>query len=153
MDEGAGDGSVGGPAGKLPSASSDSRFAEVHVPAARARNRKGHFVGLGTPVEGGDVRLVKRALSKKDYRRYLEDNEHLALKVIVDVLKDKRVPAREKLQAAQDLLNRLHGRVAAPGEGGDAKKKLESMSTDELRDHVISLARDAGMRIESGDIN
>ena len=48
----------------------------------------------------------------------------------------------------EDLLNRLHGRATGPSDAAEARKKVEAMGVDELKEYAKSLARDAGLDLE-----
>lgn len=123
-------------------------FSEVNVPGARTRDKKGMFSGLGTPVESSEVKAVHRAAKIRDYRKFLESIEPTALRVLADALRDKKVPAKERIMIAQDILTRLHGKALVPQEAEEAKRRVEQMSTDELRDFVGELAGEMGMKVK-----
>lgn len=123
-------------------------FSEVNLPGARTRDRKGKFSGLGTPVESTEVQAVRRAAKIRDYRKFLESIEPTALNVLASALRDKKVPAKERILIAQDILTRLHGKALVPQEADEAKRRVEQMSTDELRDFVGELAGEMGMNLK-----
>lgn len=123
-------------------------FSEVNVPGARTRNKHGRFSGLGTPVESTEVQAVRRAAKIRDYRKFLESIEPAAMRVLADALRNKKVPVKERLLVAQDILTRLHGKALVPQEAEEAKRRVEHMSTDELKDFVGELAGEMGMKVK-----
>jgi hypothetical protein len=83
---------------------------------------------------------------KADYRKFLEDMEPAALKVLKQALKDESVPIKERKEIAMDVLTRLHGKVIQNTEVEDAKKRVEGMSNDELREFIMELAAETGIK-------
>lgn len=132
------------------SSSPEFRFAEVNLPA-RTRDGRGQFRSLGTPVESQEVRSVRRAVELKNYRRFLEAMEPAALRVMSAALRDRKVAVKDKILIAQDVLNRLHGKTLQPVEAEEARRKVEQMSVDELRDYVGSLAGELGIVVQKQD--
>jgi plasmid stability protein len=124
--------------------SSGKNFFEVNVPDARTRDKKGRFKSLGYPVESAEVRGVDRGPKERDYRKVLESMEPEAFKVLKAGLKDSRVPMKDRIAIAQDVLTRLHGKTVQSQEAEDARRKVESMSLDELKKYVQELAGEVG---------
>lgn len=134
--------------GTKPDPKPDKRFAEVHVSWSHVRDSKGRWRGLKRLADDPAVAQTRMNKAAKDYRRFLEAVEPAAWRVIADVVKNKRYPLKERLLAAQDVLNRLHGKVLTPQEAQDARKKVENMSTDELREFIVTMLRESNLAVE-----
>lgn len=115
---------------------------ESLVKDARPRNRRGEFSASGL---GESVELRERKVKVRDYRKFLESIEPAAFQVMARGLRDGKVPMKDRILIAQDVLNRLHGRVLQPQEAEEAKRRVENMSTDELRSYVLGLLGEAGL--------
>ena len=131
----------------------ETNFAEVSVGRARTRDSRGHFKSLGAPVESSEVRSVRRAEAVRDYRKFLATMEPAAFRVLMDALKDKRVSMKDRIEIAQDVLTRLHGKVIGSTEADDARRRVESMSTDELKAHVVELAKEMGLDLRARTVS
>lgn len=130
----------------------DVRFAEVNS-TDRTRGKDGRWKSLGASVESREVREVRRAAEMKNYRRFLESVEPAALRVMAQALKDGKVAMKDRILIAQDILNRLHGKTLQPVEAEEARRRVEQMSTDELREYVGSLAAELGLNVPVKVVN
>lgn len=123
----------------------EKRFMEVHDPRARTRDAGGRWRSVSTLSKEADDSGVKRSIKTRDYRRFLESIEPRAMRVLADALRDKKIPMKERLLVAQDVLNRIHGKSLTPVEADQARRKVESMSTDELREYIKRVAAEADL--------
>jgi hypothetical protein len=123
----------------------EKRFMEIHDSRARVRDVRGRWRGVGTLAKEVEESGVKRSIKARDYRKFLEAVEPRAMKVLADALRDKRIPLKDRLLVAQDVLNRLHGKALVPVEADAARRRVEQMSTDELRDYIKSVASEVGL--------
>lgn len=126
------------------------KFSEVNDPRARTRDKSGKWSGLGALAESPEVKVVSSAIKTRDYRKFLESIEPGAMQVLARAMRSKGVPIKERIAIATDILNRLHGKALVSVEADAAKKKIEQMSTDELRDLVKKLLAETGL--EEADV-
>jgi hypothetical protein len=120
-------------------------FAEVNDAKARTRDKSGRFKALGASVESDEVRGVTRAEKVRDYRKFLATMEPAAFRVLQAALNNKLVSMKDKIEIAQDILTRMHGKVLGSTEADDARRRVEAMSTDELKAHLVELAKEMGL--------
>ena len=123
----------------------DQRFSEVNDPRARTRDKTGRWSGLGALAESPEVKSVSTAIKTRDYRKFLESIEPGAMQVLAKAMRSKGVAMKERIAIATDILNRLHGKAITSVEADAAKKRVEQMSTDELRDLVKKLLTETGI--------
>ena len=124
-------------------------FAEVNDNRARTRDKGGRFKALGASVESDKVREIHRAEKIRDYRKFLATMEPAAFRVLQAALNDKMVSMKDRIEIAQDVLTRMHGKVLGSTEADEARRRVESMSTDELKVHLIDLAKEMGMDLRA----
>lgn len=118
----------------------DPRFVGASDYRGRLRGKNGKFAsGLGAPAQGEHSAAVSRALKKRDYRAFLEAIEPAALGLLEKALRSTKVPMKERIGIAMELVTRLHGKTVQNLDADKAKQKVENMSHDDLREYVKGL--------------
>ncbi len=117
----------------------------------KPRTRTGQYAPLGVSVK--DPKVLEARVKVRDYRRFLQVMEPAAWKLLAAALRDRKVTMKDRIEIAQDILTRLHGKVAGSNEADEARKKFESMSTDELKANIIDLAKEMGLDVRARTVS